>query len=343
MATKETFIYNKASGLNDAQFGKIETPIRMVIEHESDLLTKQGGPLEWLFNVERSNRFGETIIGGNEFDVFHATPEGGRAENDSRQDTYKKFIEHIQFMKEFTITAEMMEDANYGIAADAKRRAENFTRAYYKTRHNLASFVLAQAASGKTSASFAGASIDLTAPNNEALFGTHNYGGGKGTQSNSYSVTDAFTSEEKLEVALSEASVKFRNMKDENGDPLGYVADTIILPGNAPVMERMIKKVAGTEQASGNGSFINIQYGNWRVIALPNWQLTAGEANKFIIMSKAASDNMSGNMFFNRIPLTIDAGKDLHTGNYFWVGRCRFGIGFGSYKHIALVTDSTKA
>ena len=130
-------LFSKSSGVNNAQVGRLETPIKMVIEHESDLQTKQGGIRDWLFNVERSAKFGETIVGQNEFDVFQAAAEGAGAENDDLQETYRKFIEHIQFMKEFTITAEMMEDAAYGVAADAKRRAENFTRAYYKTQHKI--------------------------------------------------------------------------------------------------------------------------------------------------------------------------------------------------------------
>ena len=126
-------IYSKNSSLAPAAVGKLITPIKMIIEHESDLLTKKGGVCDWLFNVEKSNKFGETIIGQNDFDVFAAAEEGAAAEQDTVADTYKKFIEHIQFMKEFVISAEMMEDANYGIASDAKRRAENFVRAYYKT------------------------------------------------------------------------------------------------------------------------------------------------------------------------------------------------------------------
>ena len=65
-------IYSKSSGVNNAAIGKLETPIKMIIEHESDILTKKGGICDWLFNVERSNKFGETIIGQNEFDVFQA-------------------------------------------------------------------------------------------------------------------------------------------------------------------------------------------------------------------------------------------------------------------------------
>ena len=41
--------------------------------------------------------------GQNEFDIFAATPEGDGAPRDTVSETYRKFIEHIQFMKEFTI------------------------------------------------------------------------------------------------------------------------------------------------------------------------------------------------------------------------------------------------
>jgi len=48
-------VYSKSSGLNNAQIGKLETPLKMVIEHESDLQTKKGGICDWLFNIEKSN------------------------------------------------------------------------------------------------------------------------------------------------------------------------------------------------------------------------------------------------------------------------------------------------
>ena len=72
-------IYSKSTGLNNGAIGKLETPIKMIIEHESDLLTKKGGICSWLFNIEKSHRFGETVIGQNEFETFRAVVEGGGA------------------------------------------------------------------------------------------------------------------------------------------------------------------------------------------------------------------------------------------------------------------------
>ena len=337
-------VYSKSSGLNPAACGRLETPIKMVIEHESDLLAKKGGICSWLFNVEKSGRFGETIVGQSEFNVFSATLEGAGAENDTVVETYRKFIEHIQFMKEFTISAEMMEDANYGIAQDVKRLAENFTRAYYKTINKICEHALANATSHYSN--FARANLDLRAPDEKPLFySNHTYGiDAAGTQSNYFwgdifrSGADRTASPEVFEEALTELSIKLRNMKDENGEPLGYSADTIILPGNRLVAESIAKKVCGSEFTLGSASNeINLCYGNWNIVIMPGWHTTDDRA---IIMSSEANKNLSGNMFFNRVPLTVTNWVDHHTGNYIWNGRCRFGVGFGSYKHILLAVDS---
>ena len=344
-------IYSKSDNLHNAAIGKLETPIKMIIEHESDLLTKKGGICDWLFNVEKSSRFGETIVGGNEFDVFHATNEGDGAEQDSIVETYSKFIEHIQFTKEFVISAEMMEDANYGVAADAKRRAENFARAYYKTINKICEQALFSGTSSTTN--FASAVVDITTSDGKPLFSSdHSWGnpdGASGTQSN-YFYGDVFSagtsgnrkaSTEVFEESLYTLASKIRNMTDENGAPLGYTADTIILPGNRPGIEAIAKKVCGSAGALG-GSYndINLHYGNWNVIVLPSWQTVD---NRVMIMSSEANKNLCGNMFFNRVPLTVSNWIDNHSGNYVWTGRCRFGVGFGTYKHILLAVDSESA
>ena len=127
----------------------------------------------------------------------------------------------------------------------------------------------------------------------------------------------------------------------ENGDVLGYTADTIILPGNRPSAEMIVKKVCGSEGATGNGyNDINLQFGNWNIVVMPDWQASD---DRVMIMSSEANRNLGGNMFFNRVPLTVSNWVDHHTGNYIWNGRCRFGVGFGTYKHILLAVDSDTA
>ena len=254
-------------------------------------------------------------------------------------------------MKEFVVTAEMAEDCNYGLAADAKRRAENFTRAYYKTMNKLCEEVLINAHTD--TCTFAGVDIDLCTSDNVPLFtNEHKWGGGSGVSGNqsNYFYGDIFSSgtgdaramsTAAFEESLAELSVKLRGMKDENGEVLGYTADTLIIPGNKPKLEQIVKKVCGSDGALGNGyNDINLHFGNWNVIILPDWQPTD---NRIMVMSSEANKNLAGNMFFNRVPLTVTNWVDNHTGNYYWNGRCRFGVGFGSYKHILLAVDSASA
>ncbi len=339
-------IYSKSSGLANSAIGKLENPIKMIIEHESDLICKKGNLYDKIFNVEKSNRYGETIVVQNEFDMFQAASEGSGAEIDGMQDINSKFIEHIQFMKEFVISAEMVEDAQGGIATEAKRRAENFTRAYYKTINKLCTLALASA--HEESMNYARANVDLTTADGCALFSAnHAYGKNNARQSNYFygdicyakdSSGTRVPSTEAFEEALFELALKLRNMKDENGEPLGYTADTIILPGNRPTLEMIAKKVCGTFNRTGsNYNDINLNYGNWNIIVLPYW---ITYEDRFFIMSSEANKSLAGNMLFNRVPLSITNWVDNHTGNYIWNGRCRFGIGFGSYKHIICAVDN---
>ena len=345
------FIYSESSGLNDSKIARLSTPLKMVIEAESDSQKKKGGALDWLFNIERSNRYGETIQYQDEFTTFMSAAEGTAAETDSVVDTYRKFIEHIPFMKEFVITKQMMDDSVFGIGSDAKRRAQNFVRAYYLTMNKIAEAALSQ---GKnTSMVFNKATVDLSTADGKALFATdHKYGKaeghGEGTQSNYFGINRYDGAAKKLtladvEDAITKGAARIRNMKDENGEVLGFVADTIIIPGNLPMLEKYVKQVLGSPyEASSANNGINIHYGAWNLVVLPTWQydLAENEAEQvypMIIMSSEANKNPCGNMFFNRVPLSVKNWEDSHTRNWIWNGYCRFGIGFGTYKHICLV------
>lgn len=346
------FIYSKSSGLNNAAIGKLETPIKMIIEHESNRYSKNGGICNWLYNIEKSNKYGETIVSSSDFDMFQATAEGAAGAIDSIEETYRKFIEHIQYTKEFSITAEMMEDANYGVAADSKRRIENFARAYYKTRDKICEKALADGIYASTA--IAGANLDLTTGDGMPLFSrSHKWGTSinKGTQSNYFSINytlldsnEEYYIPEAVSDVLDQLTKKIRCMLDENGEPLGYTADTIILPGNKIALESIIKKICGSEHVIGSANNdINLQYGRWNIVIMPTWNTIYDE---FMVMSSEANKSLGGNMFFNRVPLTVTNWVENHTGNYIWNGRCRFGVGFGTYKHIVRFTtnfDDTSA
>ena len=336
------FIYSAMSGKNDPMFGKFEHPIKALIENESNICEKQKSILDFLFNVEKSSRYAETIMGESDFDTFQSKQEGQGAENDSVEPTFKKTIEHIEFAKEFTITRKMAYDAKFGMGSDMKNKPKKFVRAYYKTRIKIAAQALINGTAKEMT--FNKAKVDLTCADELALFHkAHPYSTDKmkgKTQSNYY-YGELTGSASTLEDALGVLSNKVRNFKDENGDVMEYVADTLIIPCNRPKLETLVKKVVGSERTVGSANNdINTQYGNWNIVVLNGWE---ADDDRFMVMSGDANKNLLGNMFYNRVPLDITSDIDKHTRNYFWNGYCRFGVGFNTWKHILLAVNSKDA
>lgn len=334
------FAYSASSGQNDPMFGKFIAPIKMLIEQEALNQEKNKTILDVLFNVEKSNRYAETVMGESDFDTFQSKEEGQGAANDTVQKTFDKTIEHIEFAKEFTITRKMADDAKFGIGSNMRNKPAAFARAYYKTRVKLA----AQALINGTNSSmvFNKTRVDLTVGDKLPLFHSgHKYFTEKfkGKTQTNYYYGDLTSSQDKFEEALGIAANNLRNVKDENGETMGYTADILIIPCNRPKLEMMAKKIVGSERTTGtNNNDINTQYGNWTLVVLDGWETTD---DRFMVMSSEANKNLLCNMFYNRVQLDIRHGIDDHTRNMYWNGYCRFGVGFTNWKHMALYVNST--
>ena len=333
------FLYSTMVEKNHPLFGKYVAPIRAFIEDESDKQEKTKTILDVLFNVEKSNRYAESVVSEGGFGTFMAKEEGQRAENMSLDGGFSKSFEHIEFGGEFTITRKMADDANLGISTEMKNRPRKFTRAYYKTRVKAAAQALINGT--KKEMTFNKAKVDLTTADKMPLFSSaHGYSSdamsGK-TQSN-YFYGDLTADNATLETMLNVLANKMRNFKDENGEIMGYVADTLIIPCNRPRLEMMAKQICGSERTTGSSNNdINTQYGNWTLVVLDEWET---EDDRFMIMSSEANENLLGNMFWNRVPLDIVSEIDPHTRNMFWNGYCRFGVGFTTWKHMLLAVNS---
>ena len=335
-------IYSSMVEKNAPLYGKFIHPIKGFIEAESNICEKNKSILDVLFNIEKSNRYAETIMGESDFDTFMSKMEGAVAEHDTVEKTYDKTIEHIEFAKEFTITKKMADDAKFGIGANMSNRPKKFVRAYYKTKIKLAAQALINGTSNTMT--FNNATVDLTTGDKLSLFNSaHTYATEKmsgQTQSN-YFYGDLCADSATFEKALGVMANKLRNFKDENGETMGYVADILIIPCNRPELEMMAKKICGSERTTGShDNDINTQYGNWTLVVLDGWET---EDDRFMVMSSEANKNLMGNMFFNRVPLDITSDIDKHTRNLFFNGYCRFGVGFTTWKHIALAVHSESA
>lgn len=334
----DTILYSKQIAANEPMYGKFLHPIKAIIEEESDSWKKKNTVIKSVYNVEESHKYRETIIGQSTFSTFDTKAEGEKADYDTVQKTFDKGIEHIAFGKSFAVTVEMADDSQIGISSDIKKVTKNFIASYYRTQIALGCKALANATAASMTFGSHSQAVDLTTGDGKPLFHKeHPYAltklAGK-TQSNYFNAP----SDKTIEEILNALTNKIRNFKDENEECLSYVADTVIIPCNRPALETKVKAACGSERTTGSANNdINIQYGNWTVVVLEGWETTGDE---LMVMSSDANKELSGNMFFNRVKLNIRNKIDDETRNFLWNGYCRFGVGFGSWKHIARCTIS---
>ena len=322
-------IFAKNSGLNDEAY-KVQDAV--IKEWMADFDTEKNdydAYVNAVFNVEKSNQFGEKLGSFTEFGDFEAVPEGGNAIQDDIQVGNTKLITHKQFFKKFTITSEMLEDKKI---SDMKTGAEGFVRAAKRSRAAMGSAILTGATAGTVS--WGKTIFDATCNDGGALFATNHPGvkSGVATQSNVF--TNPLGTDDTMLYRLANI---LKNYKNSSGQPMGYEADTIILPSDAYQAIRLVEKIiASTNQVGNDYNDVNVSKGKWKLIVDPLWVSAGLAQTPYIIMSSRANKELRGNMFYDRIPLTVESKKDEDTANLNYYGRFRVGVGFNAWSHILL-------
>ena len=318
--------FSNHGGLNDENWKVIDTVLSSVMQDTDTEKSKDDELVKQLFAVKTSKKFGEKKGSMTEFGNFNIVEEGDQAIQDDLQMGFSKLVEHEQMLKGFSCTRQAKDDGEIDIM---KTAAANFVRSYKRTRAQFASDALC--CEGSTF-SFGGKTLDRTTGDGKGLFATdHPFKKVSGTQSNVF--TNAFGSDATMLNRLANIG---RNFKNGSGIPMGYTFDTIIIPSNCYALEDTVKKIIRTDLMVGsNLNDTNTQKGLWKLIVDPFWQAEAGEA-PYILMSSAANKETLGNLFFDRIPLTMKDDVDINTHNYIWSGRARFSAGFANWSHVIL-------
>ena len=309
--------------------------------------------------VQSSKRWGEksTTIGG--LGDYMTKAEGADAAYDYFVEGYSKFIEHITFAKSVSISKEMVDDNQI---AEMKSKAINLVQSYKRTRAKLLSLALTTSVGSTKTLSFGGKSnIDISGADNLALFNTgHTLKNspraaastlpagaitsdvlpGVGvieTQSNLFS--NAFGSDASM---LNKLANVMRNFKDDGGEPLGIEADTVIVPGNRPVLEDMVKRIIGSDGEVGSDhNDINTQRGKWKLVVDYLW--TPASGNPYIIMSSQGNKQLMGTRLYDRTILDVENEVKTESRNLVYNGFARIGVGFTNWRHVLMggVTGGT--
>lgn len=319
-------IFAKNSGLNDDLWKVNDQIVRAVLQDTANEKNNDDELVKALYNVKKSDKFGEKMSGLTEMGNFSIVDEGDAGIQDELQQGFSKLIEHKQFIKTFSCTAEMNEDNDIDTM---KTAAANFVRAYKRTRAQYASDALTTEGA---SFLFGGKTLDKTTGDGLGLFATNHKGvkSGVGTQSNVF--TNAFGSDS---VMLNKLANVGRNFKNSSGNVMGYTFDTIIIPGNCPELEDTIRKVMKSDLTVGsNFNDINTQKGLWKLIVDHRWTVASGAP--YILMSSEANKELSGSVFYDRIPLTMKDWVDEKTFDLNWSGRARMSAGFYDWRHVIM-------
>lgn len=317
---------SKSSGLNDNLWNEWAPLIRSYLMDADKDKNKYDDLLNSMFNVNKSNKFGEKNTGLTEFGDFMITGEGGKAVLDDLQETFPKLIEHEELMKKLVITKTMVEDSQVNML---KQKTVNFVKAYKRSRAQMATNLLCCEG---TTATFGGkTNIDRTTGDGKALFAIDHLGKKDGVVTQSNVFTNAFSADMLIRLA----SI-MRNFRNDSGNKMGYTANKIIIPGDCHAMEEQIKRIIRSELIVGSSNNdVNTQKGLWELVVNPLWEHAEG-TNPFIIMSDEANKELFGNQFFDRTDLQMKEHVDIDTHNLEYSGRFRMSAGFYNWRHVIM-------
>jgi len=312
-------IFSKHGGQNDEAWKVIDTELSMVIQDTDTEKNKDDELVKALFNVKSSKKFGEKQGSMTEFGNFEEVTEGDNGIQDDYSMGFSKLIEHHQFIKTFMCTRESRDDGNIDVM---KTTAANFVRAYKRSRAQFASNALVtEGANFK----YGKKTYDKTTGDGKALFATDHPGKKTGVAVQSNVFTNAFGDDAVMLYKLANIG---RNFKNQSGELTGYTFDTLIIPGNAPRLEDLAKRIIHSHQiVNSANNDINTQEGLWKLIVDHRWEAAAG-TEPYIIMSSEAQRELNAGVFYDRVPLDVSNEVLNKSRNLEWSGYARFSAGF---------------
>lgn len=314
------------SGINDDVFKDVDLKVRSIMLDADAEKTDYDKALSAMYNVEKSDRFGEKRSSFTEFGDFEIVPEGSEGIQDELQQGFNKIIIHQQAIKTFTVTKTMIEDNQF---PEIKKRAMNFVQAYKRSRLREATALMVNATQSRVN--WGGFSHDVTTGDGLPLFATNHPGVKAGVPTQSNLFTDAFGTNDSVLFELAERGKNFLN---QSGEVMDYEFDTLMIPGNAAALKRTALKIIGSEGEVGNDyNDINVSKGIWKLVVNPFWRVDTSQKIPFIILSSQANKELDGSMFYDRVPLEVDEWVEHKTQDLNFTGRYRAGCGHNIWQH----------
>jgi hypothetical protein len=322
------------SGLVDPIFGKCQVPLATYIEQQGEAFEQQS-LLKYLFHFENSRHWAEQHSSETAMDDFMPVGEGGEYPRTGFESGYDRIIENMTFKQSFSVTQELVEDAQLG---EMKRRARKLITAYGRTREKFGRALYAGGIYGAT-VSFGGKSFACNSADGLALFHKEHVNKVDGKkQCNLYK--GAFTA-----AVLGKMETEMQQITGDNGELLAVAPDTIWIPNDAALKDAVFAAIGADKEPTTSNNAYNHQFGRWNVIIDPylTQALAAmGKTDKpFILLDSKFLETGDGAIFQERKKLEVKSVVDQNNDNNSWRGRARFGAGFVDWRFAAAGNIST--
>lgn len=322
------------SGLVDPIFGKCQVPLASYIEQLGEAFERES-LLKYLFHFENSRHWAEQHSSETAMDDFVPVGEGGEYPRTGFEAGYDRIIENMTFKQSFSVTQELVEDAQLG---EMKRRARKLITAYGRTREKFGRALYAGGLYG-TTVSFGGKSFACNSADGLALFHKEHVNKVNGKkQCNLYK--GSFTAS-----LLGKIETEMQQLTGDNGELLAVAPDTILIPNDAALKDAVFSAIGADKEPTTSNNAYNHQFGRWNVIIDPylTQALAAmGKTDKpFILLDSKFLETGDGAIFQERKKLEVKSVVDQNNDNNSWRGRARFGAGFVDWRFAAAGNIST--
>ena len=322
------------SGLVDPIFGKCQVPLAAYIEQQGEAFERDS-VMKYLFNFNPSRHWAEQYSSETAMDDFVPVGEGGEYPRTGFESGYDRIIENMTFKQSFSVTQELVEDAQLG---EMKRRARKLITAYGRTREKFGRALYAGGLYG-TTVSFGGKSFACNSADGLALFHKEHVNKVNGKkQCNQYK--GSFTAS-----LLGKIETEMQQFTGDNGELLAVSPDTIWIPNDAALKDAVFSAVGADKEPATSNNAYNVQYGRWNIIVDPyltQMLQVMGKTDKpFFLLDSKFMQNGDGAIFQERKKLEVKSIIDQNNDNNSWRGRARFGAGFVDWRFAAAGNIST--
>ena len=321
-------IINERSGLMESIFGKTQAPLASYLESRNEQIEAEEKIGLSIFRKVSSRHFAEAYGTETEMGDMEPVGEGGAYPVTSFQEGYRKTINNVTFKNSFAITREAMDD---NILTSLGQKPDKLLRSYHRGRNRMFAAMIGNASKGSTSFDVKGWTFDTTCMDGGCVFSTSHAPKVSGSnQTNLYA--DAFSAD-----ALFAAINKMRNLKDDDGNTLAIVPDTIIIPTANAALVKAVLVAVGSMQVPGSGNNdINPMFGQMKVIQWPtlnDYVDLSGAATPWFLFDSKYNEEVDGCIYQDRVPLEVRSELDPNDNNV-WKAYARYGMGFVDFRQI---------